>query len=637
MHPEPLLKYPLVFAGAFCVTFLLVPLAAKLAVKLRAVDQPGERRLNIAPVPRLGGLALFAGFHFGCAVIFLPDWAPFAGTLNAHWWVQFLLISTLLLALGVMDDIHELSALTKLLGQLAVASLLYLADFRFGRVLGMNLPGSVDFIVTTIWYLALINAFNLIDGLDGLAAGLACIGATGIAGAMLLLRQPADALVLVALIGACLAFLRFNFYPARIFLGDSGSMFLGLTVAAVAVSTSTKGTTVAVIGMCLLAAGVPLLDTLLAIWRRSVRKMFVSSAVGARSAAVMGGDMDHLHHRLLRLGLKQRGVAVRLWLLSAVLVAVGLLTMVFSSHAVGIFIISFVLATYVVIRHLAHVELWDSGTVLVQGIKRPTQPVMAAILYPVFDFMLLSSALYLALFLVVDMPPRYLKSIWLNLVAQWCSVPFIALIFANTYRRVWSRARVADFVFLAVTLLASIVANLGLTIILSEVSPLQLTKLSITYFFVACTLTIGWRAMPRIVRELMASRGSSRLAAKQRKVLIYGAGDRCSLFLKQHGYASIIGGSKFSIAGLIDDDRNLRKRIVFGLPVLGELADIPAILRLHGVHEIIVACSLTAEKRERLAQIAEDGGVQLSRWHMDLAGGAFAPPTDKAARIQRAG
>ncbi|MCB0361024.1 MAG: undecaprenyl/decaprenyl-phosphate alpha-N-acetylglucosaminyl 1-phosphate transferase, partial [Bdellovibrionales bacterium] len=249
-----------------------MPLVARIAPLIGAIDQPGERRLNRRAVPRLGGVAVFIGFHLGCALIFLPNWSPFAGELDERWWFSFLPASAILMLLGAIDDIRELRPLAKLAGQLMVAILLFFADFRFGRVLGIPLPYEIDFIVSTLWYLTLINAFNLIDGLDGLAAGLACIGAMGIAGAMVLLRQPADALVLVSLIGACLAFLRFNFYPARIFLGDSGSMFLGLTFATIAVCTSTKGTTVAVFGISILAAGVPLLDTLLAIWRRSVRK-----------------------------------------------------------------------------------------------------------------------------------------------------------------------------------------------------------------------------------------------------------------------------------------------------------------------------------------------------------------------------
>lgn len=633
MPLETVLKYPVVFLGSFCVTFLLVPLVQRLAAAVGAVDRPGERRLNKSAVPRLGGLALFTGFQFGCALIFLPHWAPFAGQLDALWWISFLATSSLLLIVGVVDDIHQLRPMTKLLGQVLVATLLFYADFRFGRVLGIPLPTALDYLVTTFWYLALINAFNLIDGLDGLAAGLACVGATGIAGAMLLLRQPGDALVLVSLIGACAAFLRFNFHPARIFLGDSGSMFLGLAIAAIAVSTSTKGTTMAVIGISALAAGVPLLDTLLAIWRRSVRKIANGNSELANGSSVMGADMDHLHHRLLRLGLKQDAVAMRLWSFSAVIVACGLAIMTFSSQAVGIFLLAFVLATYVVIRHLAHVELWDSGRVLVQGLKRPTKPVLAAMLYPVIDFLLLSLAFYIAVFLVHEESETFgFKTYWIENVSQWGFLSFIALVLCNSYKRVWSRARTADFLFLFAAIAVSVALSLGVQLILSPVNKIQLFKLAIGYMFVSSTLVIGWRSIPRIVKELMASRFANKLhrtGDDGRRVLIYGSGERCGLFLRQLGYTSIIKRNKLTVVGLIDDARNLRKRIVYGFNVVGDINDLPLLIDRYQVDEIIIACTLPDERRAFLTRVAADRAVEVSSWNLNTNGAPLVEPIDE--------
>ncbi|MCB0346846.1 MAG: hypothetical protein KDD66_17140 [Bdellovibrionales bacterium] len=635
MPLETILKYPVVFIGSFCIAFLLVPVVKRLAYVVGAVDQPGERRLNKAAVPRLGGLALFAGFHFGCALVFLPHWLPFSGELDSTWWLNFLLISSGLLLIGIVDDIHQLRPITKLLGQILVATLLYYANFRFGRVLGIQLPVALDYVVTTFWYLALINAFNLIDGLDGLAAGLACVGATGIAGAMLILRQPGDALVLVALIGACLAVLRFNFHPAKIFLGDSGSMFLGLTIATIAVSTSTKGTTLAVIGISALAAGVPLLDTLLAIWRRSVRKIALDNKDAINSASVMGADMDHLHHRLLRLGLGQDAVAMRLWSFSAVIVACGLAIMTFSSQAAGIFLLAFVSATYVIVRHLAHVELWDSGRALVQGLKRPTKPVLAAILYPIVDFILLAVAFYISAFIVFEETKTFsLKGYWIEHVAQWSCLSFIALVLSNSYRRVWSRARTADFVFLGLSILSSVVVSLGVQLILSPIDRVQLTKLAVTYMFVSVSLVVGWRSIPRIIKEVMASRFANKLNRRGdngRRVLVYGAGERCGLFLRQLGYASIIRRNRHTVVGLIDDARNLRRRIVYGFTVLGDLTDLPTLIDSNAIDEIIISCTLPEEKQAFLTRVAADRGVEVSSWNLNTNGAPVAASDQRRA------
>ncbi|MCB0360767.1 MAG: hypothetical protein KDD44_14060, partial [Bdellovibrionales bacterium] len=385
-----------------------------------------------------------------------------------------------------------------------------------------------------------------------------------------------------------------------------------------------------------LAAGVPLLDTLLAIWRRSVRKIGITSSEPEGSAArIMGADMDHLHHRLLRSGLKQNAVAVRLYAFSSILVGMGLLTMIFSSQAVGIFIISFVLATYVIIRHLAHVELWDSGTLLVQGLKRPTQPVLAVMLYPAVDIVLLAVALFIAIFLVSDNPDVSLKRLWLGYLAQWSSIPLIGLIAANTYRRVWSRARAADFIFLALSLAMSIIVTLGMAMIAEQVNQSLLVKLAITYFFVACSLIVGWRALPRLAREIMASRGAKAARALRHRVLIYGAGDRCGLFLKQLGYSSILSGRRFSIVGLIDDDRNLRKRLVFGLTVLGGLDDVERIVVAEKVDELIIACSVPEEKRERLLGIARAQDLKVSHWILDLDGSPLTGEPEPAVAHAR--
>ena len=158
---------------------------------------------------------------------------------------------------------------------------------------GSNYPGYLNLVVTVAWILILVNAFNLIDGMDGLAVGLAVISSCGIAGSLLFRHLPGDALILIGLIGSCLAFLRYNYYPAKIFLGDSGSMFLGFTLATIALGTASKGTAMATIGIPLLAVGVPIFDTILAIWRRSVRGIMKISNKAFAEDMVMKPDLDH--------------------------------------------------------------------------------------------------------------------------------------------------------------------------------------------------------------------------------------------------------------------------------------------------------------------------------------------------------
>jgi len=194
MNPQVILKYPFVFFTGFLVTYLLTPLAGRVAKALGFVDVPGGRRLHASPTPLGGGLAVFIGFHAACAVVFLLPWLPFAGMVSIDWWLRFLVVSSLLLVIGLVDDRKNLGPIIKLLGQVVVALLAFSLGMRVGNVLGRPLPVAMDLVFTVLWFLTLINAFNLIDGADGLAAGLAAIAATGIGASLVfrLLGYPLD-------------------------------------------------------------------------------------------------------------------------------------------------------------------------------------------------------------------------------------------------------------------------------------------------------------------------------------------------------------------------------------------------------------------------------------------------------------
>jgi hypothetical protein len=207
--------------------------------------------------------------------------------------------------------------------------------------------------------------------------------------------MPADAVVMLGFAGACMGFLRYNFRPASIFLGDTGSMFLGFALASIAIATGSKGTMLASLGVPLLAVGIPVFDTMLAVWRRSIRALAPAAVFGG-VRGLMRPDAEHLHHRLKRRGLNQYQVAVLLYIINAALVLVGLVSMIFRDHALGIFLLAFVVGAYVVVRHLAEVELWDTGRVLIRGLARPERKVAAFFFYPIADVITLLFALGLS-------------------------------------------------------------------------------------------------------------------------------------------------------------------------------------------------------------------------------------------------
>jgi len=617
-------KYLFAFLSAFLATFVLTPLVERIAPRLSLVDMPEARRVHRRPTPTCGGIAVFAGFHVGCAAIFLMPWPFFEGHIEFGWWWRFLILSSILLAVGLVDDARNIRPLLKLLGQTLVAVLAFCLDMRVGNVLNLELRPAFDLLATVFWFLALINAFNLIDGMDGLAAGLAAIASLGLASSFVFRREPRDTMVMLSLLGACLAFLRYNFYPARIFLGDAGSMFLGLALAAVPLSTNAKGTLMASLGVPLLAVGVPVFDTMLAVWRRSVRRAMAKREGNGNNGTegrLMQADLDHLHHRLARRGLSQRSVATWLYALNAALVVLGILLLLYRSHSLGILTVAFVAAVYVIVRHLAHVELWDSGRMIVDGLHRPPARVLPFIIYPMMDLALLASSSLAAIWLAnVDAGFKAAVRLWVAYGPLWIGLPFLALMVAGVYKRVWSRARVTEYVIAAVALAAGTVLCGGTTYLFHGYDDPRVMMRALLYGLFAVPLVAGERALPRVIQDAYAYARREKLHGSQasHNILLYGAGYRATLFLRAKSFDNVGDGKPTVVVGFIDDDSNLHGRLVHGYPVLGGTVDLGDILDRHTVHEIIIAADIDEKPREDMIVAARASGVKLSEWRIDL-------------------
>jgi UDP-N-acetylmuramyl pentapeptide phosphotransferase/UDP-N-acetylglucosamine-1-phosphate transferase len=279
------------------------------------VDVPNARRAHQHPTARGGGVAVVIGAHAACLLVLLFPWPDFAGGLDFAWWQRFALASLVLFVVGVIDDVRGMKPVVKLAGQIGAALVMALTGTRFGALLGHQLPPALDCVLVVIWLVAIINAFNLIDGLDGLASGLAVISGLGLCGILLLQHLPGDVLILLGFVGACLGFLRYNFHPATIFLGDTGSMFLGFTLGVIALQTFNKDTFLISLTIPLMVLGIPIYDALLAFWRRSARLWSDERGDGAKRG-IMQPDLEHLHHRLTKSGLSTRRVAGFLYFLN---------------------------------------------------------------------------------------------------------------------------------------------------------------------------------------------------------------------------------------------------------------------------------------------------------------------------------
>ena len=305
----------------FIPTALLVGPVRRLALRIGAIDQPDNvRKLHPRPTARLGGLALLAGVVTGLLVLALyGGWYRQALLGEEDGNVRFLwglgVSSLMIIGLGVVDDVRGLGARTKLIGQIVAAALLvYLVDdFRIRKLMGLDL-GWLSVPLTIGWLVACANAVNLIDGLDGLAAGVTFIALATVVVFAVFLETWLVVLLAGTLCGAILGFLIFNWPPAIIFLGDSGSLFLGFVIGAISVRGSLKSHLAFAFAAAILPLGLPMMDTIVAGARRW--------AVGLPASR---GDMEHVHHRLRDWGFSHRQVLVLLYAICAIFGALALM------------------------------------------------------------------------------------------------------------------------------------------------------------------------------------------------------------------------------------------------------------------------------------------------------------------------
>lgn len=289
------------------VAIILTPLIRKVAIALGIVDKPGGRKVHRKNMPTLGGIAIAAGFFAGTVVAFQA--LPGAMDRFSLKFSGLCVASVIILALGVIDDIRPLKAKIKFLIQILAASILIACGFVVGEVtipfVGKIPLGFFGIIFSVLWVVGITNAINLLDGLDGLAAGVSGIASFFIFISAVEQHDYVVAFLAFALAGACVGFLPFNFYPARIFMGNPGSMFLGFMLAAISIVTFQKSSTIITLFIPVIALGVPIIDTGLAIVRRL-----------AKGRRIFQADKEHIHHKLLFREESQRRVVLSLYFLS---------------------------------------------------------------------------------------------------------------------------------------------------------------------------------------------------------------------------------------------------------------------------------------------------------------------------------
>ena len=327
---------------ACVVTILVMPWARRVAKHFNAIDYPDARRVNTRPIPRLGGIAMFAGVLAALLIELLGetflDWAGFyTGGVRTdvnHWGVMVGLV--VVFATGAVDDVKHIRPLTKLAGQIVGALIIATSGVLFDSLMNpfgwgmIHFAWWVSYPLTVFYLVAFMNVINLIDGLDGLAGGITAIGSAWLFVIAFQGNLVETAMLSIVLLGACLGFLKFNFHPASIFMGDSGSLTLGAMLGVISLLGVMKTPTLVIMAVPLIIVAIPIADTACAIIRRV-----------ARHQSIMQPDKGHLHHRLLGRGYSMRTSVIIIYVWTIVL-GFGAFLMS-STHGVGVVVVFLVL------------------------------------------------------------------------------------------------------------------------------------------------------------------------------------------------------------------------------------------------------------------------------------------------------
>lgn len=603
--------YLVVFFAALLPTLAIVPAVRALLKRAGMVDMPGERRINKTPVPRGGGIALVLGTLVPYAVFVALSGRPAMQGVDDLTMVKMAVLSVAIALVGFLDDRFSLSPKVKLAGQVAVAFAVWRwAGIGFSE-LWPHLPPAGDMVLTVLWIVGAVNAFNLIDGLDGLAAGVAFIAAVGMAGGSFLLHNPQQSLFYFAFAGALLGFLRYNYNPASIFLGDTGSMFIGFVVSTLPMLSQDSNSVLVSVGMPLLAMGVPIFDTSLAILRRILRRLFNRGGAAGR---VMAADKDHLHHRLLRAcNLNQRRVAWILYVLAVFGVSVGLAAMFLESRTAGLWLFAVAVASVVIFRDMSKVELYETGRFLNAVVhRRETETVLhnsrLTVPFYILSDGLLLVALYFACKAMLSMPLTMMRR---ELLIYSVST-FFALAVFKTYATVWSRASTWCYLRLFAGVAAGSSAAFIVLYYLTPEGVENYGTLSFVYAFGACVLLGGLRFLRSAARDVFYMIDCARMKRSENvsRVLVYGGGIRYQAFRRELVRRAYSGGRM--IVGIVDDNPSLAGKYIGEVKVYGGIDGIEATVKELRADAVVVACAPDDEVVSRLGATLRPMGVKLT-------------------------
>ncbi|OGD36530.1 MAG: hypothetical protein A2V45_13065 [Candidatus Aminicenantes bacterium RBG_19FT_COMBO_58_17] len=583
-------------------------------------DRPSDRNIHKRPVPLLGGISIF--FAFNITVILGHYFnLSLVGDPFLSRWAALLVCQTIILALGSVDDAVHLQPSVKLLFQIIVAVLMILFGFGIGAITN---PFTGDIVrlgifsapFTILWLVGITNALNLIDGLDGLSAGTSFIVSLTIGLIAYINGNAGIVFVTLCLAGSLLGFLPYNFHPAKIFLGDSGSLLLGFILAVISIQGSSKGPALVGLLAPILALGFPIMETLLSMIRRFLRSIRIIDdptrngrfrTVPVSKPSIFRADKDHFHHRLLKFGYSQKKAVILLYAICIALSVLAFLVVAIEDLNLTAALAAIIIVFFIGIKRLKY----DEFRILENGLLIPlfSYPIINKSLFQVFiDLGMISFSFYLSFLLLFrgfDGPVRELFVRSLSIVLL---VKIVVFHFSGLYKRSWVYSRLEDaLAVLKATFLSSLISVVVLAFIF-KLESFGGIVLFVLDFYLLLTGVAGLR----ISHHVFISYYRRSAAQRGKKVLIYGAGGRGSTVLRE---IRKNGNYSFSPAGFMDDSPEKKGIQMQGVPVLGSIEDLDEIFRENNISEIIVSTTkIGRDKIKRLTEFGKQKGIVIRQY-----------------------
>ena len=602
----------LVPATALMLSLVLTHAIIPVLLYFGMSDKPGNRHIHDTELARGGGIAIMVAFlsitaayaYFGRDIgLCKPDWTS----------LKIFIPLAILMPLGIIDDKFRLPAKIKFIFQIITAAFAWYLGVHIDLHAKCHIATSISAFLTIFWITAMINAFNMIDGVDGLAGGIGAISAIALAFITWFTGSRFNALILLILAGALVGFLYYNWHPAKLFMGDTGSMCIGYILGVAGLNATCQIATISAVVIPILVCGVPVLDICFAVWRRIINPVQedpehhenILKRLIKHLIALGKADKDHIHHRLLDFYHKnQRKTVSNIYLLAIVMACVGISILFIPPRLWWLaFIIVFASIAICIYRY-ANIELWHSTEIVYKNYEKPRFGLLLNVLNPIWDVFVCIAAFIIA------------RDRLDLLETAFFIVPlFVVIIFSRTYSVFWNYPSTEEYFRLLVT----VVGAFAISAIFNAI--FQFYSFTFREFIAATAIAdaaiVGERMLFHALRMALVRQHVSATYADTTPNIVTLL---CGICPQGRMYVNSVmidigRAGRENIIGFITCDKRYSHSYCYGLRVLGTLEDLAQIHEKHRLGKIVVcADNFQPQEREKLMEFCKKHDIRLTQY-----------------------